>query len=87
MSALREWAAAAGPEAHSAVAVSWTGKWKTATQMASLTLLLGAKIPELGGDVAGAAAAAGVALLILAAGLTVWSLIEYFAALWKFMAR
>lgn len=87
MSALREWAAAAGPEAHGAVAVSWTGKWKTATQMAALTLLLGAKIPELGGDAAGAAAAAGVALLLLAAALTVWSLAEYFAALWKFMAR
>lgn len=33
MSALREWAAALGPEAHSAVAVSWVGKWKTATQV------------------------------------------------------
>ena len=32
MSALREWAAALGGAAHSAVAVSSIGKWKTATQ-------------------------------------------------------
>ena len=32
MSALREWAAALGGEAHQAVAVSSLGKWKTATQ-------------------------------------------------------
>ena len=37
MSALREWAAALGPEAHSAVAVSWVGKWKTATQVGCWT--------------------------------------------------
>jgi len=33
MSALREWAAALGGEAHQAVAVSSLGKWKTATQV------------------------------------------------------
>lgn len=33
MSALREWAAALGGEAHKAVAVSSLGKWKTATQV------------------------------------------------------
>ena len=33
MSALREWAAALGEEAHKAVAVNNLGKWKTATQV------------------------------------------------------
>lgn len=40
VSALREWAASLGGDSHGAVAVNWIGKWKTATQMASLTLLL-----------------------------------------------
>ena len=87
MSALREWAAALGPEAHGAVAVSWTGKWKTATQMGALTILLGAKVPGIEAATATTAGAAGVVLLGIAAFLTVWSLIEYFGALWKFMVR
>jgi CDP-diacylglycerol--glycerol-3-phosphate 3-phosphatidyltransferase len=86
MSALREWAAALGPEAHSAVAVSWTGKWKTAAQMVSLTLLLLAKVPGLHGATENLGVA-GVVLLGVAALLTVWSLLEYFRALWKFMVR
>ena len=89
MSALREWAAALGPEAHSAVAVSWVGKWKTAAQMTSLTLLLLARQgPAAGGAVPPAALAAagatGVPLLLVAALLTVWSLALYFAGLWRF---
>ena len=36
MSALREWAAALGGEAHQAVAVSSLGKWKTATQVLTI---------------------------------------------------
>lgn len=87
MSALREWAAALGPEAHSAVAVSWTGKWKTAAQMVSLTLLLVVKVPGLESKTVEVVGATGVALLGFAALLTVWSLIEYFKALWKFMVR
>ena len=87
MSALREWAAALGPEAHSAVAVSWMGKWKTAAQMASLTLLLAARVPGVGQAGAEAAGAAGMPLLGLAAALTVASLAQYFAGLWKFMVR
>lgn len=85
MSALREWAAALGPEAHSAVAVSWLGKWKTATQMVSLTLLLAAQA-GIGGVGQEVAAVGGVPLLCLAALFTVWSLGEYFAGLWKFMS-
>ena len=85
MSALREWAASMGPEAHGAVAVSWTGKWKTAAQMSALTLLLGAKVPSIGAEVAVTVGATGVVLLGIAALLTVWSLFEYFRALWRFM--
>lgn len=40
VSALREWAATQGSQARGAVAVNWVGKWKTALQMAALTLLL-----------------------------------------------
>jgi len=40
MSALREWAAAQGPEAHGAVRVSALGKGKTAAQMVGTALLL-----------------------------------------------
>jgi len=87
MSALREWAAALGPEAHSAVAVSWTGKWKTAAQMVSLTLLLVAKVPGLEIGNVEAIGTAGVALLGVAALLTVWSLIGYFRGLWRFMVQ
>ncbi|GAB4820039.1 hypothetical protein N2152v2_007085 [Parachlorella kessleri] len=90
MSALREWAAALGPEAHKAVAVSWMGKWKTACQMVSVTLLLAAQQAGAGGlaslGTAGrAAGAAGVPLLALATLLTVWSLCDYFVGLWRFM--
>lgn len=94
MSALREWAAALGPEAHSAVAVSWVGKWKTAAQMASLALLLaahqGAAAAAGGAGVAvpptllRAAGAGGLPLLVVATVLTVWSLALYFAGLWRF---
>jgi CDP-diacylglycerol--glycerol-3-phosphate 3-phosphatidyltransferase len=84
MSALREWAASIGPEARDAVAVSSLGKVKTAAQMSSLALLLsahGGTVGALGG--AAAVTDAGMALLGIAAGLTVWSLIEYFSALWR----
>lgn len=40
MSAFREWAAGAGAAAQKAVAVNALGKWKTATQMVALGLLL-----------------------------------------------
>lgn len=40
MSALREWAATAGGAAHGAVKVNSYGKWKTALQMTSMSLLL-----------------------------------------------
>ena len=40
MSALREWASAKGGDAHKAVKVNNLGKWKTATQMIAISILL-----------------------------------------------
>lgn len=45
MSALREWAAAAGGAAHKAVKVNSLGKWKTALQMVAISVLLMARQP------------------------------------------
>lgn len=87
MSALREWAAALGPEAHAAVAVSSLGKWKTASQMAALTLLLAAWVPSIPAAAAEWAGTAGVPLLCVAAVLTVVSLAQYMAGLWKFFLK
>ncbi|GIL72396.1 hypothetical protein Vretifemale_2763 [Volvox reticuliferus] len=85
MSALREWAASAGPEARQAVAVNAWGKWKTASQMASLTLLLLCKDGGVGAGLE-AASTAGVGLLLMASWLTVQSLVIYMRGLWRFMA-
>jgi len=84
MSALREWAAAMGPEARQAVDVNAWGKWKTAFQMISLALLLACRD---GGssELITLAATAGPALLVAAAGLTLWSLALYFKQLARFM--
>eukprot|EP00884_Botryococcus_braunii_P012032 jgi/Botrbrau1/2082/Bobra.0047s0043.1 len=89
MSALREWAASLGPEAYSAVAVSQWGKWKTASQMAALTLLLGTShVPE--GDPGfylEHAATLGTVLLLIATLLTVVSLLEYIRGLWPVLSQ
>lgn len=88
MSALREWGAALGPEAHQAVAVSSIGKWKTASQMISLALLLGVKTTWVQSmSVASSMFAdAGIAFLCIATCLTMSSLLSYFRGLWKFMS-
>jgi len=84
MSALREWAAAAGGDAHKAVAVNSLGKWKTATQMASITLLLTFRDGG-SGIVAQTSLWLGPALLVVASVLALWSLGVYFAAVFRFM--
>lgn len=89
MSALREWASAAGGAARAAVAVNALGKWKTAAQMGAITLLLGADAVG-GGSAAHAAAAAaaatGVALLWVSAALAATSLGVYAVALLPHMS-
>ncbi|MBD1554288.1 CDP-diacylglycerol--glycerol-3-phosphate 3-phosphatidyltransferase [Pseudomonas typographi] len=78
VSALREWMAEIGARAQ--VAVSNLGKWKTAAQMASLVILL-----------ANPAAMSwwvllGYSLLMIAAGLTLWSMVNYLRAAWPHLS-
>jgi CDP-diacylglycerol--glycerol-3-phosphate 3-phosphatidyltransferase/cardiolipin synthase len=75
VSALREWMAQAGARAK--VAVSPLGKWKTIVQMVGLSLmvyrndLLFLPIYRI-----------GVVLLVVAAVLTLWSMVSYLRAAW-----
>ena len=78
VSALREWMAELGARAH--VAVSQLGKWKTAAQMVALVILL-ANPPLLTFWVG-----LGYALLIIAAGLTLWSMVQYLLAAWPHLS-
>ncbi|KAJ6791117.1 cardiolipin synthase (CMP-forming), mitochondrial-like [Iris pallida] len=50
MSAVREWAASQSSKVLEAVAVNNLGKWKTATQMTALTILLATRDPSLAGQ-------------------------------------
>ena len=80
VSALREWMAHLG--AHAKVAVSSLGKWKTIVQMVGLSFmvyrndLLGLPIYRM-----------GVALLVIAAVLTLWSMASYMQAAWPELHR
>ena len=78
VSALREWMAELGARAQ--VAVSNLGKWKTAAQMVALVILL-ANPPQPTIWVG-----MGYALLIVAAGLTLWSMINYLMAAWPHLS-
>ncbi|RKR02408.1 CDP-diacylglycerol--glycerol-3-phosphate 3-phosphatidyltransferase [Kushneria sinocarnis] len=78
ISALREWMAELGKRAN--VAVSRVGKYKTAMQMIAILLLLcftpGSLLAWL-----------GVAVLYIAATLTLWSMIQYLRAAWSELTR
>ena len=80
ISALREWMAEIGERTQ--VAVSMIGKFKTATQMAAILLLLYM-------DPVGALPiyALGHVLLYIAAGLTLWSAFIYLRAAWPLFAE
>ncbi|QEP44965.1 CDP-diacylglycerol--glycerol-3-phosphate 3-phosphatidyltransferase [Ectothiorhodospiraceae bacterium BW-2] len=80
VSALREWMSTIG--ASGSVAVSWLGKVKTTAQMVSLALLLYGQ-PLWGINLA----LWGLALLYLAALLTLWSMIDYLLAASRAIAR
>ncbi|HFD15217.1 MAG TPA: CDP-diacylglycerol--glycerol-3-phosphate 3-phosphatidyltransferase [Rhodospirillales bacterium] len=73
ISALREWMAEVGKRAH--VAVSLVGKFKTGVQMAALLCMLYRQ--PLGGL---PVYETGFALLYVAAGLTLWSMVMYLRA-------
>jgi len=78
VSALREWMAELGARAQ--VAVSNLGKWKTAAQMVALVILLG-NPPRMDFWVG-----LGYGLLIVAAGLTLWSMVQYLRAAWPHLS-
>ncbi|KAM4104636.1 hypothetical protein ACJW30_06G173700 [Castanea mollissima] len=81
MSAVREWAASQNSKLLEAVAVNNLGKWKTATQMTALTILLATRDSSLGGP--GILVASGVVLLYISAGLALWSLVVYMRKIWR----
>nr|GEW12029.1 CDP-diacylglycerol--glycerol-3-phosphate 3-phosphatidyltransferase 2-like [Tanacetum cinerariifolium] len=83
MSAVREWAASQGSKLSEAVAVNNLGKWKTATQMTALTILL--VIRDNSFTEVGLLGATGVGFLYVSAGLAVWSLVVYMKKIWKYM--
>lgn len=75
ISALREWMAEIGERAK--VAVSWIGKIKTIAQMVGLSMMLYRddilRLPIY---------KAGLVLSVLAAALTLWSMVSYLRAAW-----
>ncbi|XP_074560766.1 cardiolipin synthase (CMP-forming)-like isoform X2 [Curcuma longa] len=85
MSAAREWAALQNGRVLEAVAVNNLGKWKTATQMTSLTVLLASRDPRLKQQ--SVLIAFGVALLYVSVGLAVWSLIVYVRNIWRVLPK
>lgn len=87
MSAVRELAMSAGPKAQKAVAVSAWGKWKTASQMTALVLLLIARqdLSSLSANVVYWGGTAGPALLCIASFLAIYSLLLYIGGVWKYV--
>jgi|ERR1700733_9018754 len=75
ISALREWMAEMGRPQH--VAVSYIGKVKTTVQMLAIGLML-FQYPLGPVDIYGL----GVGMLVVAAGLTLWSMFMYLLAAW-----
>lgn len=90
MSALREWAAASGGDAHKAVKVSTLGKWKTCFQMISLSLLLVLRNDHLVGDSEEVvlwlhrASISSWMFLTLSSFLAMWSLFRYVQKAWQY---
>ncbi len=78
VSALREWMAELGQRTK--VAVSQLGKYKTILQMVGLSMML-YRYPLFGLDVF----FIGLVLTVVAAVLTLWSMISYLRAAWPFL--
>lgn len=85
MSAVREWAASQNTKLLEAVAVNNLGKWKTATQMIALTILLTTRDSSIGGP--WILVCSGVVLLYISAGLSVWSLVVYMGKISKVLLK
>ena len=80
VSALREWMATIGERAN--VKVSWSGKVKTVLQMFGIGFMV-YENTFLGLDIY----AIGFVLLIVAAGMTIWSMSVYLRAAWPSILR
>jgi CDP-diacylglycerol--glycerol-3-phosphate 3-phosphatidyltransferase len=80
VSALREWMATIGERAN--VKVSWAGKVKTVLQMFGIGFMV-FKEWFLGFDIY----AIGFVLLVIAAGMTIWSMTHYLRAAWPFIVK
>ena len=80
VSALREWMATIGERAN--VKVSWSGKVKTVLQMFGIGFMV-YENAFFGIDIY----AIGFVLLIVAAGMTIWSMSVYLRAAWPFIIR
>jgi CDP-diacylglycerol--glycerol-3-phosphate 3-phosphatidyltransferase/cardiolipin synthase len=78
ISALREWMATIGERAN--VKVDITGKIKTTLQMFGIGFMVWEK-PLLGIDIY----AVGFVMLVLAAVMTIWSMVVYLRAAWPFI--
>jgi len=78
VSALREWMSELGARAH--VSVTFFAKWKTTLQMFGIGFMLFEQ-PAFGLPIY----SIGVGLLIIAAGLTLWSMTDYLKAAWPVM--
>ena len=79
VSALREWMATIGERTN--VKVGMAGKVKTTFQMFGIAFMV-YKVPMFGIDMY----TAGFALLVVAAGLTIWSMFIYLKAAWPSIA-
>ncbi|KAG0463282.1 hypothetical protein HPP92_019351 [Vanilla planifolia] len=84
MSAVREWAASQNSMVLEAVAVNSMGKWKTATQMTALTILLLNRDPRL---TTWFLASTGVFLLYFSSVLALCSLAIYMRKIWRFLIK
>jgi CDP-diacylglycerol--glycerol-3-phosphate 3-phosphatidyltransferase/cardiolipin synthase len=80
VSALREWMATIGERAN--VKVSWTGKLKTVLQMFGIGFMV-FQNEFMGLDIY----SIGFALLVVAAVMTIWSMIIYLRAAWPYIAE
>ncbi|KAE8702568.1 CDP-diacylglycerol--glycerol-3-phosphate 3-phosphatidyltransferase 2 [Hibiscus syriacus] len=85
MSAVREWAASQNSKISEAVAVNKLGKWKTATQMAALTILLATR--DNSSRESEILVASGVIFLYLSAGISVMSQAVYLEKMGKVLLK
>ncbi len=78
VSALREWMSELGARAH--VSVTFFAKWKTTLQIFGISFMLFQR-PWLGLPIYGI----GITLMLIAATLTIWSMLDYLKAAWPIM--